>query len=124
LVSVASWAGFCHLEFAGYHGAADGHLVTGRFPTQPACEAVRAVLTPTERTLKRRMLSSFRTQERTRAPFGCDEEWLRRAPAYDFMKAPNSGRVWYDRYEWRVPPEEWRALVQPLVDSQAPSVTC
>ena len=114
---------FAHLEFSGYHGDPHGPLVTGRFPAEPQCEAARCLLTPAEQAIKRRMLNCFRSQERSLAPFGCTEEWLRRAPAYDFMKSPTGGCVWYDRYSWRVRPDEWRARVR-LVDRHARGMAC
>lgn len=100
---------FRHLELAGYHESAGGGLTTNRFPESPACAAIRIRLTPEERRTKRRMLGCFRSQRATLAPFLCHEEWLRVAPAYDFSRPPNDGRIWYEYFGWGLRQEDWRA---------------
>jgi LmbE family N-acetylglucosaminyl deacetylase len=106
---------FVHLEFAAYHEGSHGQLVTERFPDHPSCSATRVQLTPAEQAMKRRMLRCFSTQRRTLAPFRCEQEWLRQAPAYDFMTPPNQGRVWFDRYDWRVPRAAWCRRIQAVL---------
>jgi LmbE family N-acetylglucosaminyl deacetylase len=100
---------FRHLELAGYHESAGGGLITNRFPDSPACAAFRIRLTPEERRTKRRMLGCFQSQRATLAPFLCHEEWLRVAPAYDFSRPPNNGRVWYEYFGWGCRHEDWCA---------------
>jgi glycosyltransferase involved in cell wall biosynthesis/LmbE family N-acetylglucosaminyl deacetylase len=100
---------FEHLEFAEYHAREDGTLATNRFAKQQG--ATRMVPDPEQRRLKRRMLDQFRSQQRTLAAFGVDEEWLRHAPEYDFSCLPDTGRLWYERFDWAMRGAEWRDRV-------------
>jgi LmbE family N-acetylglucosaminyl deacetylase len=103
---------FQHLECAGYHEGEDGTLCTNRFPIRPLCEAFRMTLGAEERRLKRLMMSCFASQQETLRPFGCDEEWLRVAPSYDFAAPPNDRRIWYERFAWAITGTEWRARIR------------
>ena len=98
------------LEFAGYHADPAGALLTGRFLPGPTPTVV--VLTEAERARKRAMFRCFRTQARTLAAFGTDQESFRPAPTYDFTEPPMPGRLNYERWGWSMTGARWRALAR------------
>ena len=98
------------LEFAGYHAAASGELLTGRF--LPGPEPVVVALTPAEQAQKRAMLGCFRTQAKILGAFGTTEERFRPAPAYDFTKPPLPGRLNYEHWGWSMTGARWRELAR------------
>jgi LmbE family N-acetylglucosaminyl deacetylase len=103
---------FAIVEFAGYHVAESGDLVTNRFPSAEQPDGrVPLPLEPADRGLKRLMLAAFRSQSRVLMPFDVREEWVRPAPTYDFTAPPPSTQVWYDRLHLGVSSGEWRASV-------------
>jgi N-acetylglucosamine malate deacetylase 2 len=64
-----------------------------------------------ERKLKTEMLRAYRSQSRTLAPFfGPARENFRRAPAYDFLRPPHSGKLFYEYFDWGVSGKTWRKL--------------
>lgn len=97
------------VEFASYHregrGLAVGVFLPGAGAPEVACE-----LAPPVRTLKRRMLACFVSQQETLAPFTVDHERFRIAPAYDFARPPHSGPLWYECLGWPLSGLRWRAL--------------
>ena len=105
---IAAQCGLPVVEFASYHAAEDGGLVTGAF--LPGPEPVRIALSPDERTRKRSMLDCFTTQAQTLAPFGTECELFRAAPRYDFTQPPHPGPLNYERYDWGMTGERWRHL--------------
>ncbi len=97
------------VEFASYHADGQGGIATGGFlPNGSAATAV--ALTPAEQAAKRRMLGCFATQRATLAPFGVAQEAFRAAPEYDFSQPPHPGALHYERYDWGMTGEAWRAL--------------
>ena len=108
------------IEFAGYHEDEHGRLVTNRFAAPPTCSEQRMALTAAQRERKRAMLDCYRTQRGVIASFDDREEWLRVAPEYDYLRPPNNGRVWYDRFRWPVSSATWLAHPADLVASLTP----
>ncbi len=106
------------LEFAGYHADPAGALLTGRFLPGPAPTVV--ALTEAERARKRAMFDCFRTQARTLAAFGTDQESFRPAPAYDFAQPPMPGRLNYEHWGWSMTGARWRALARDARRDLAP----
>ena len=98
------------LEFAGYHADPAGALLTGCFLPGPSPTVV--ALTEAERARKRTMFDCFRTQARTLAAFGTEQESFRPAPAYDFAEPPMPGRLNYEHWGWSMTGARWRALAQ------------
>ncbi len=96
------------IEFAGYHAAPDGTLITGRF--LPGPEPVTVPLTPAEQDRKRAMLACFVTQRAILAQFGTEAETFRPAPLYDFSQPPHPGRLNYEHWGWDMTGARWRAL--------------
>jgi LmbE family N-acetylglucosaminyl deacetylase len=104
---------FRHLEFPLYHAGPKGEMVTGKFlaAATPIAEEVIA-LSPSDRTLKSKMLACFRTQGEMLSRFALGTERFREAPAYDFTKAPHPGQLLYERWGLGITGEEWRARVE------------
>lgn len=96
-------------EMAFYHLGPDGPVLQ-RFPPGGPPEIVLELEEPDWET-KRRMIACHETQRRTLAPFTDWIERFRRAPAYDFSRPPNGGRLHYDVYPWGMTGAEWPALV-------------
>jgi LmbE family N-acetylglucosaminyl deacetylase len=69
-----------------------------------------------EKDRKRRMIAAHETQTPILEPFPMDVERFRPAPAYDFTALPNEGRLLYEKHDWGMTGERWRALVQTAVD--------
>lgn len=96
------------LEFASYH-ARDGSQATGIFWPAPGCAERSIPLDPRQLARKQAAIAEFATQKEVIAAFPLHPERLRRAPRYDFTRAPPPGDVLYDRFGWGVTGELWRA---------------
>lgn len=92
-----------HREYRLYHAGLDGSIDS---ETLAGAEIVS--LTAAERKLKRRMLDCFRSQQTFLSNFGVTDERFRRAPEYDFTRAPNNGVLLYERWGWKLSGQEWR----------------
>ena len=100
------------IEFTSYH-AESGGIKTYAFLPYKDQEETRHYLSPTERALKLRMLQEFKTQQKTLAPFMLPEvEIFRPAPQYDFHRAPHSGRLFYEYFDWGIDGVTWRDLAR------------
>ena len=71
---------------------------------------VENVLGDEARRRKGSMLDCFETQRRMLGHFPVDVERLRRAPQYDFRQPPHAGTLWYERFDWGMTGERFRAL--------------
>jgi LmbE family N-acetylglucosaminyl deacetylase len=100
------------VEFTSYH-AESGGIKTYSFLPCKDHEEIRLCLSPAERDLKLSMLQEFKTQEKTLAPFKLPEvEIFRPAPQYDFHRAPHSGRLFYEYFDWGIDGANWRDLAR------------
>lgn len=109
------------VEFAGYHEGDAGELVTNRFGASRNATEQCLLLDESQRRQKVAMLACFETQREVLRAFRADEEWLREAPAYDYSRPPNDGRVWYDRFGWGIDSATWcRRAADCLAQSRAP----
>lgn len=98
------------VEFSGYQ-ASDGGIRTYEFLPCDNCRMYDHILTPEERSLKIQMLRTFRSQSRTLMPFLSPyRETFRKAPQYDFGRAPHPCRLFYECFNWGVDGETWRNL--------------
>lgn len=86
------------VEMAGYHRGPEGMQVGDFLPNGPPARI--HWLSPDERAHKRRMLAAHATQRCALVPFGVEAERYRRAPAYDFTRAPHDGRLHYECEGW------------------------
>lgn len=101
-------------EMAFYHLGLDGPVLQ-RFPPDDPVPEIVLMLDQADWETKRQMLACHETQRRTLAPFTDRVERFRRAPAYDFARLPNGGRVHYDAYPWGLTGAEWPGLVAAAV---------
>lgn len=99
---------FVHREYPLYHAGADGGMVTGTFIEQGLSGEEVVALTQAERTLKRKMMDCFRTQQEILSCFGLNYEHYRDAPPYDFTKPPHSGPLLYELWGWGISGGQWR----------------
>jgi len=98
------------IEFAGYHAGVQG-MECECFLHHPADVLPRPISEPA-RQWKREVLDCYRSQARVLAQFPLRFEPLRPAPRYDFTRAPHEGRLYYERFDWGLQPDEWRRLAQ------------
>jgi LmbE family N-acetylglucosaminyl deacetylase len=104
------------VEMAFYHACASG-MAVGEFLPVAAHPVATMLLSPTERELKYRMRDCFVTQRRILEPFPMDHERFRRAPRYRFTAAPHRGMLLYERFDWGMTGERWRALAREALDA-------
>jgi N-acetylglucosamine malate deacetylase 2 len=101
-------------EFTSYHadrGQADAaRLQCGRFLSESACEVT--ALTDGDRRRKQQMLDCFITQRETLSCFTIQDERFRLAPEYDFTRPPHPGQLFYERFDWGMTGERFRALAR------------
>ncbi|WP_114391901.1 PIG-L deacetylase family protein [Oleisolibacter albus] len=98
------------LEFTSYHAGDDGDLVTGRFPPGARTPQLDLPLDAAARALKARLLDCHASQQAGLVPFGREAEHIRLAPAYDYLRSPAGGRVWYENFDWGCTAARWREL--------------
>ena len=100
------------VEFTSYHAESGGIKTYAFLPCKDQKE-IRHYLSPAERALKLSMLHEFKTQQKTLAPFLLPEvEIFRPAPRYDFHRAPHSGRLFYEYFDWGIDGATWRDLAR------------
>lgn len=98
------------VEFTSYHAESGGIRPYAFLPSDNGGPR-RYCLTASEQALKISMLNEFRTQAKTLAPFMNPEfELFRKAPHYDFRRAPHSGRLFYEHFDWGIDGTAWRDL--------------
>lgn len=95
------------VEFASYH-ARGGSLETCAFPHFPTRQYT-AVLSSTQRDLKRRMIARHASQNAVLSCFPIRVERFRRTPTYDFLRPPHCGTLYYERFDWGISGAQWRA---------------
>lgn len=98
------------VEFTSYHDRG-GAMESGRF-LPGGTETVEAPLDAAARRMKRRMFDCFATQRRVLENFSIDVERFRLAPEYDFTLPPHAGTLYYERFEWGMTGERFRALAR------------
>lgn len=99
-------------EFTGYH-ISDGRPRVYDFLSHGDARECGFRLSEEERQLKVVMLREFATQRKTLEPFMHPEfERFRRAPRYDFSRAPHDGKLFYEHFDWGVNGSTWRTLAE------------
>ena len=94
------------IEMTSYH-AANGTLVTGGFLGGGQDEQMLAP-GPAEVDRKQAMLEAHSSQAEVLNAFSpAVPERFRPAPAYDFLRAPHEGELWYEKQRW-MRGEDWR----------------
>lgn len=105
------------VEFTSYHATAEG-VAVGRFldaglnPVHVGNATEVAIpLTSRDQERKRKMMQCFVTQTKSLKQFPiADFERYRLAPEYDFLQPPHLGLLNFERFDWKITGEEWRAL--------------
>lgn len=97
------------VEMASYHAGPDGPVFQ-RFAPEPDLPVLEVVLDGQALALKRRMLARHLTQQGTLAWFTDTAERFRLAPAYDFSRLPNGGRLQYEAWNFPIKGTEWLRL--------------
>jgi LmbE family N-acetylglucosaminyl deacetylase len=97
-----------HKEYPLYHAGPDGEMVTGTFIEGKFAEEEVIELTHEDRSLKRKMLDCFRTQQQILSRFSLDYERFRDTPVYDFSQAPHAGPLLYELCGWEISGLQWR----------------
>lgn len=97
------------VEMASYHAGRDGPVFQD-FAPEPETPILEIVLDEQALALKSRMLARHVTQQRTLAWFIDTAERFRLAPAYDFSRLPNGGRLQYESWGFPLSGQEWLKL--------------
>lgn len=98
------------IEFTGYH-AESGGIVPYEFVPSAKTLEHRYHLAAKQRQLKLDMLREFKTQTKALAAFMEPQfEPFRQAPHYDFRRAPHSGKLFYEYFDWGIDGATWRDL--------------
>ena len=93
-------------EFTSYH-ARGGGLEAGRFPPE-SDEGETIAMSREARARKLHMVECFASQLHFLRQFPMDAERFRRAPTYDFGRAPHAGALLYEIFGWSITGAEWR----------------
>ena len=108
------------VEMTSYHDRG-GAVATGEF--LPGGGDVRTVvLDGAARDLKRRLFDCYATQRGVLQYFPIDVERFRPAPRYDFTRPPHEGTLYYERFDWGMTGERWRALARAVIGPKPPPV--
>jgi LmbE family N-acetylglucosaminyl deacetylase len=100
------------IEMAGYHGLGGGFVIGSFIPHSDAGRVATTALGAAAQARKRRMLDCHMSQRAVLAPFNVTAERFRLAPRYDFTMTPHAGELYYERQNWGMNGERWRALAQ------------
>ena len=94
-----------------FYRAGESGWITQSFLADADHPELTLWLGPRERDLKARMYAAHGSQADVLALFPIGTERFRRAPRYDFAAAPHEGELLYEREDWGITPERWRAWV-------------
>jgi N-acetylglucosamine malate deacetylase 2 len=93
------------VEMTSYHLGPAG-IRTGAFLPRPDADApapadtVTIQLTKEEQRRKRALFDCYATQRETLVYFPLDVERFRPSPAYDFLRPPHEGQLFYESHPW------------------------
>jgi len=94
------------IEFTSYYNN-NGQMATGTFLPHPKLIPEVAVLTGEQKRMKKMMIAKYRTQEKILRAFETDRERFRWAPAYNFLKPPHDGKLWYEIFKLGMTANQW-----------------
>lgn len=103
------------VEMASYFEGENGGVYQKFIPHSEHDEVV-AVLSDTQRDLKRQMLAAHRTQASSLCLFEANEERFRTAPNYDFTRLPNDGCLHYENFRSGMSRDTWPELVREAIE--------
>jgi len=96
---------------APFYFAGPGGMETGEFLPGLGDEAeVVWELSEEEQRQKRERLACFGSQQETLRQFGVERERYRVSRGYDFLRAPQDGRLFYEGFGWGMTGERFREL--------------
>ncbi len=99
-------------EFTCYNGV-NGEFHTYEFLPYANRALYGYFLTEREKKLKTEMLKTFHSQAKTLKPFLNPKiELFRKAPEYDFSRAPHDGKLFYEHFDWGTDGRGWRELAR------------
>lgn len=101
---------FSIFEYASYHASPMG-MASECFLKNGAEEVWDQPLTVEQRERKRKIFECYASQRQVLQQFPLLREPVRVAPEYDFAQPPHEGCLFYDRFEWGMTGNRWRALV-------------
>lgn len=100
------------VEAAFYHANENGIETSCFLPSPGTPHPVKRVLSVEEQRLKRQLLDCFPSQKGMLQNFGTQCEQFRLAPEYDFMKPPHAGKLFYERFSWKITGQDFCARVR------------
>ncbi|MBV9669927.1 MAG: PIG-L family deacetylase [Acidobacteriales bacterium] len=116
--AVARAIGAQHWELPYYHLTRSGKYRQQRFLPHPTAPVEwHLSISPTEAERKRAMWSAYESQCRVLREFAIERESYRRAPAYDYTRAPHDGLLNYEAWGW---PVTGRDLLRTFAEAQEP----
>lgn len=125
----AAFAGHMAVEIAGgepaiiempfYHLGPDGKMAAQRFVSRLDGE-IAVDLPAADRIRKQRMIAAHRSQAKVLAQFSARTERYRPAPAYDFARLPNGGRLLYEQQDWGLTGAQWQVLASAALQELRP----
>jgi N-acetylglucosamine malate deacetylase 2 len=104
-------------EFSSYHRQPWGQEIQAGCFLEPRSPVFSVGLNAKQRSLKARMMECFGSQRETLQWLGdvLDQECFRRAPAYDFTRPPQEGRLFYEFFDWGMSAAAWVELTKDAI---------
>jgi len=102
------------LEMAFYHNN-HGEICPSSFLPCEKSPVPRHILPPEQQETKRKMLTSFGSQQEILKYFSLEQELFRPVPRYDFTTAPHPGLLFYELHDWGMRGEYWRELANAAI---------
>ncbi len=100
------------VEMPFYRDGGNSEMLRQSFMPLPETPETAIRLSPAAIALKRSMMAAHRSQQQILAPFAIDVERFRLAPAHDFTRLPNQGRLLYEQFNWGLSGAEWPLLAR------------
>jgi hypothetical protein len=72
--------------------------------------------------LKQEMFACFETQQASLKVSPLGPERFRQPANYDFRNPPAEGRLYYQDFQWSLPPDEWQTLAREAWEDLFPVV--
>ncbi|MFN2493092.1 MAG: PIG-L deacetylase family protein [Pyrinomonadaceae bacterium] len=92
------------------HPSTDFKAKVPDFLPGPARETTTLLLDEKAQELKQRMFACFQTQRDSLEVSPIGPEKFRQPATYDFSAPPQSGRLYYENFDWAIRSDEWKSL--------------
>lgn len=103
------------VEAAFYHADGDGIETSCFLRSAEERRTIKRFLKPEEQQMKRQLLQCFPSQSGMLQNFGTQCEQFRVAPEYDFTKPPHTGKLFYERFHWKLTGQDFCGCVQKVL---------